>query len=111
MTRLRIGFSHIKKHKSRHNFLDAINPLCSCRNFVELTALFCHHCTHFSNQRLTLINKIKDTDKRIFNKNDPLIAQTHLFGDEKLSITDNKPTLEATIQFSISSGIFDPPLF
>ena len=111
LTRLRVGFSHLKEHKFRHNFVDAINPLCSCGNFVESTAHFFLHCTHFSNQRLTLINKIKDIDKHIFDKNDSLITQTLLFGDEKLSITDSKSILEAAIQFLITSGRFDSPLF
>ena len=53
-------------------------------------------------------NKIKDIDKHIFDKNDSLISQTFLFGDEKLSITDKKSILEATIQFLISSARFDP---
>ena len=111
LTRLRVGFSHLKEHKFRHNFVDAINPLCSCGNFVESTAHFFLHCTHFSNQRLTLINKIKDIDKHIFDKNDSFTIQTLLFGDEKLSITDNKSISEAKIQFSISSGRFGLLLF
>ena len=41
-------------------------------NFIESTIHFFLHCTHFSDQRLTLINKIKDIDKRIFEKNDSL---------------------------------------
>ena len=109
LTRLRVDFSHLKEHKFRHNFVDAINPLCG--NFVESTTHFFFHCTHFSNQRLTLINKIKDIDKRIFDKNDSLITQTLLFGGEKLSITDSKSILEATVQFLKSSGRFDSPLY
>ena len=101
-TRLRVGFSHFKEHKFRDNFEDAINPLCSFGNFVKSTGHFFLHCTDFSNQRLTLINKMKDFDKRIFDKNDSLINQSLLFGDEKLSVTDNKSTLEATIWFLIS---------
>ena len=111
LTRLRVDFSHLKEHKFRHNFVDAIKPLCSSRNFGESTTHFFLHCTHFSNQILTLINKIKDIDKRIFDKNDSLITQTLLFGDKKLSITDNKSILEATIQFLISSARFDSPLY
>ena len=91
--------------------VDAINPLCSCGNFVESTAHFFLHYTHFSNQRLTLISKIKDIDKRIFDKNDSLITQTLLFRDEKLSITNKKSILEATIRFLISSARFDLPLY
>ena len=111
LTRLRVGFSHLREHKFRHNFVDAINPLCSFGNFVESTAHFFLHCTHFSNQKLTFISKIKDIGKRIFDKNDSLITQTLLFGDEKLSMTDNKSILEATIQFLISSARFDSPLY
>ena len=44
-------------------------------DFVESITPFFLHCTHFSNQRLNLINKIKDIDIRISNKNDPLITQ------------------------------------
>ena len=111
LTRLGVGFSHLREHKFRHNFEDAINPLCSCGKFVESTAHFFLYCAYFSNQRLALINKIKDIDKRIFDKNDCFITQTLLFGDEKLSITDNKSILEARIQFLISSGRFDSVLF
>ena len=68
LTRRRIGFSHLKEHKFRHKFQDTINPLCRCGNFVESTTHFFLHCTYFSNQRLTLINKVKDIDKRIFEK-------------------------------------------
>ena len=97
--RLRVGFSHLKEQEFRHNFVDAIKPLCSCRNFVESTSHFFLHCTHFSNQRLAFINKIKDIDKCIFDKNDSLITHTRLFGDEKISMTDKKSIVEAIIQF------------
>ena len=88
-----------------------MKPLYSCGNLVEPTAHFFFHYTHFSNQRLTLINKIKEIDKRIFDKNDTLMTHTLLFGDEKLSITDRKSILQAIIQFLMSSGRFDSPLY
>ena len=111
LTRLRVGFSHLNENKFRHNFEDSINTLRSCENFVEPATHFFHHCTHFSNQRMTLINKIKDIDKRIFDEKDSVITKTLLFGDEKLSTTDNKSISEATIQFLISSARFDLSLF
>ena len=86
LTRLRVGVSHLKEHKFRHNFEDTINSLCSCGNFVESTAHFFLHCTHFSNERLTHITKIKDIGKRIFEENNFLMTQILLSGDEKLSI-------------------------
>ena len=33
ISRLRLGFSHLREHKFRHNFADAVNPLCAC--FLE----------------------------------------------------------------------------
>ena len=30
LTRLRVNLSHLREHKFRHNFLDTLNPLCSC---------------------------------------------------------------------------------
>ena len=30
INRLRLGFSHLREHKFRHNFADTVNPLCSC---------------------------------------------------------------------------------
>ena len=111
LTRLRVSFSNLKEQKFRHNFVDTINSLCSCGNFAESTTHLSHHCAHFPNQRSTLVNKIKDIDKHIFDKNDSLITQTLLFGDEKHSITDNKSILKATIQFLISLGRFDSPLY
>ena len=30
LNRLRLGFSHLREHKLRHNFADTLNPLCSC---------------------------------------------------------------------------------
>ena len=95
LTRLGVGFSHLKEHKFRHNFVDPINSLCSCGNFVESTTHFFFTVT----TRLTLINHEEDMDKRIFDKNDSLIIQTLLFGDEKLSTADQKSIVEATIQF------------
>ena len=34
LSRLRVGFRHLKKQKFQHNFEDSINPSCSCGNFV-----------------------------------------------------------------------------
>ena len=36
--RLRLGFSHLNKHKSRHIFQDCFNPLCSCSIEIKDTS-------------------------------------------------------------------------
>ena len=43
LTRLRIGFSHLKEHKFKHNFQDSVDSLCSCGNGIESTVYFFLH--------------------------------------------------------------------
>ena len=40
LARLRLGLSHLRYHKFKHNFLETINPLCSCGSDVETTLHF-----------------------------------------------------------------------
>ena len=35
LTRLRLGFMHLKEHKFKHNFQDSIDPMCSCSSGIE----------------------------------------------------------------------------
>ena len=44
LTRFRLNFSHLNEHKLRHNFLDTLNPLCSCGSEPETTAHFLLRC-------------------------------------------------------------------
>ena len=50
LTRLRVGFSHLRELKFRHDFLDIVDPICSCRtNAVENTDHYLLHCSYFTN--------------------------------------------------------------
>ena len=40
LTRLRVGLSHLRGHKCRNNFQDAVNLLCSCSLKIESTSHF-----------------------------------------------------------------------
>ena len=51
LTRLRIGFIHLKEHKFKHNFQDSVDPLCSCGNDIKSTVHFFLHCPNFTTQR------------------------------------------------------------
>ena len=47
LTRLRLGFSHLREHKFRHVFKDQLNPLCYYSIEAETTThyfLRCHFC-------------------------------------------------------------------
>ena len=54
-TRLRLGLSHLRKHKLKHSFQDAINPLCNCGQNIESATNF---FLHFINERRTLLSTI-----------------------------------------------------
>ena len=49
LTSLRLGFSHLRYHKFKHGFLDAIDLLCSCRTVTENTVYYFLHYPNFSN--------------------------------------------------------------
>ena len=40
LTRLRIGFSHLKEHKFKHNLQDSIDPMSSCSSGIETIHFF-----------------------------------------------------------------------
>ena len=40
ITRLRLGLSHLREHKFKHNFQESLNPLCNCGHSIESTTHF-----------------------------------------------------------------------
>ena len=40
LTRLKLNFSHLNEHKFRHNFKNAVNPMC---NYVAATETTIHY--------------------------------------------------------------------
>ena len=60
LNRLRLGFSHLREHKFRHNFADALNPLCSCCLETEDIE---HYFLRYQNNlslRITLMNDLNN---------------------------------------------------
>ena len=55
LTRLRLGFSHLRKHKFRHGFKDTLNTLCFCNIETETTAnhFLCRHFYDLNGTTLT----------------------------------------------------------
>ena len=51
ITRLRLGLSHLRDHKFKHNFLDCLNPICCCGQDIETTVHYLLHCPIFSDER------------------------------------------------------------
>ena len=51
LTRLRLEFSHLNKHKFRHGLKDTLNPLCTCGAEAKTTEHFLLHCQLYYTHR------------------------------------------------------------
>ena len=106
LTRLRLGLSHLRYHKFRHNFQDCINPICVCGLEIETTTHFLLHCPLFQCARQSLLTNIKKIDESILKKHDELITKTLLYGDDKFDLSCNKSIISLTIEFIVSTERF-----
>ena len=48
LTRLKLNFSHLNEHKFRHNFKNAVNPMCNCVVATETTIHYLLCCWLYS---------------------------------------------------------------
>ena len=104
ITRLRIGLSYLREHKSKHSFQDSLDPFCSCGLDIESTAHFLLHCPMYITGRHTLMSTIKNIDNNLLHLCEPVLIRTLLFGS-------NSFDTNATIEYIISTKRFDEPLF
>ena len=82
LTRLRVGLSHLREHKFRHNFQDTINPLCSCSLEIESTShFFFLRCQNFISPRTNLINELHKLDSTFLNLDKISLTKLLLYGD------------------------------
>ena len=84
---LRLNFSHLNKHKFRHNFKECVTPMCGCRLEIELTKNFFLRCHFYHVERLELLNSLHDIDLAINELNeDSMILLLILFYLAQISI-------------------------
>ena len=110
LTRLRLGLSHLRYHKFKHNFLDTINPLCSCGSDIETTLHCVLYCPKFMECRDTLLSEISEINSELITSSDLALIETLLFRDNSFSQYVNSRILDATITFIVASKRFDYPL-
>ena len=63
LTRLRLGLRHVRYHEFKHDFLDSLNPICSCRFDIETTSHLLLHCPNLINERSLLLSNISRLSK------------------------------------------------
>ena len=95
-----------REHKFKHNFQDCLNPLCLCGNEIETSTHYLLHCPTYTNERLTLLNKIKSINCSILESSDAAVTKILLFGDNTLSNSSNTFILNSTIEYIISTQRF-----
>ena len=69
INRLHLGFTHLREYKFRHNFADAVNPLCSCTLETENTEHFFLRCQNNLSARTTLMNEFHNISNAINSLN------------------------------------------
>ena len=105
ITRLRLEFSHLCKHEFKHPFQDCLNPLCFCGNDIETSTHYLLRCPTYTNEGITLSDKIKTTDCSILELSD-VMTRIFLFGDTSLSASSNTVFLNLTVDYIISTKRF-----
>ena len=110
LTRLRVNLSHLREHKFRHNFLNTLNPLCSCSLEIESTTHYLLRCPFYTHLRRTLLDNIIELIGDISNFSDDKLTNLLLYGDSVLNVEVNASILKNTINFLKVSDRFDIPL-
>ena len=111
LSRLRLKFSHLNEHKFRHNFKDALSPMCDCGSKTETTDQFFLCCLFFATHRQKLLNDLLKIDPSLRNLRDELLLDIILYSSDKYNDTVNKEILLHTISFINNTKRFERPLF
>ena len=110
ITRIRLGLSHLREHKSTHSFQDTLNLICNCGNDVESAINFFLHCPLYSNERPTLLNSLVNIDHMLLDNTDFSLTQILLFGNTTFNAIVNTKIINLTIDFVLSTTRFDEPV-
>ena len=109
LTRLRLGFSHLKEHKFKPNSQDSVDPSAAVvLKQSQRNTFFSIALTLIYKEKYFLTNFELNTD--VLTGNDDYIVKTLLLGKQDFDNATNKLLLEATIDFIIATERFDCPL-
>ena len=110
ITRLRIGMSHLREHKFKHNFQDCLNPICSCCLDIESTSHLLLQCPAFNDERYTLLSILNNIACKFLELTKSSLSQTLLLGNTLSDTEKNTLILNATIEYILSTDRFEEPL-
>ena len=111
IARLCLGLNQLRERKFKHSFQDSINSLCSCSLNVESNIHYFLHYPLFTIERHTLVNTISQTDNIVLYSKESNLIQHLLFGDPSRDTDRNTETLNATINYILTTKRFDESFF
>ena len=110
ITRLRVGMSHLREHKFKHNFQDCLNPICSCGLDIESTSHFLLHCPTFNDERYTLLSILNNIDCKLLELTKSSLSQNLLYSNTLFDKEKNTIILNKTIEYILFNERFEEPL-
>ena len=110
LTRLRVGLSHLREHKFRHNFRNSLNPICNCSNSTESNNHYLLYCSNFKNERQTLLQNVRNVNPSLLSMNEDALTHLSLYGDNTLTDNTNTFLLNSVIEYITSTKRFNNPL-
>ena len=103
VTRLRLGLSHLRYHKFKHNFEYFLNSISNCGLNTESSSHYLLQCRLFADEKKTFLSNIKSTNHKFLEQNDSTLIQIILFGDPASRVETNTIILNAIIQYILST--------
>ena len=111
LNRLCLGFSHLREHKFRHNFVDTLNPLCSCSLGTKDTGDYILRCQNNLLFHTTFMNDLNNINTAIASLNTNDLLRVILYGDESFNKETNCKILTTSIKFIKETQRFEKSLF
>ena len=98
LTRLQLGFSHLREHKFRHGFRAILNPLCPCSIETETTPPYFLRCYFYNVNSSALMNQLNEIDSSFCRLNENKFIDLIFYGSDKFDGKNNY-ILMSTIKF------------
>ena len=102
LSRLWFSLSHLREHTFKHSF---------GKGEVENSSRYLLHCSNYSEERLALLNTIKNINMSMLQQSVSKFTSILLFNDTSFDNNKNTFILNANIDYINSTGRFDEPLF
>ena len=97
LTRLRVGFSHLKEHKFKHKFQDTLNPLWPRSLEAEDIYNIFIHSQSFSDQQNVIFNNLNAINLEILKMNENEIVP--VFDNKGFTKDMNRKIIASSIRF------------